>query len=233
MNKGTIDNRCDIYSIGKLLQKIFDQADMPLELRRVVKKAVSESPEDRYNTPEDMLKTINRKRNTYHSILTGIIAVAIAGLCIALYFDMMPESTPVEFVKPAPRQPMDDLLDDGITPEELGLGVQGDSLLEDTLPTQRDYDAKAEEIFRRKYEKEAERILSKIYNKDYMNNSEKKFMSESESTIDELMKVQDEMTAESGLSPERARLISTQIIERITEQKKKALGGTNSRGIQK
>ncbi len=66
-----------------------------------------------------------------------------------------------------------------------------------------------------------------------MNNSEKKFMSESESTIDELMKVQDEMTAESGLSPERARLISSQIIERITEQKKKALGGTNSRGIQK
>jgi hypothetical protein len=105
--------------------------------------------------------------------------------------------------------------------------------LEDTLPTQRDYDATAEEIFRRRYEKEAERILSKIYNKDYMNNSEKKFMSESESTIDELMKVQDEMTAESGLSPERARLISTQIIERITEQKKKALGGTNSRGIQK
>ena len=64
MNKGTIDNRCDIYSIGKLLQKIFDQSDMPLELRNVVKKAVSEAPEDRFNTPLEMLNSITRKRNT-------------------------------------------------------------------------------------------------------------------------------------------------------------------------
>ena len=198
-----------------------------------VKKAVSEVPEARFETPEDLLKAVMKRRSSLRSVVTGLLALVIALACVGIYFELFPETSPVEFVKPAPRQPVDDLLDDGITPEELGLGIQGDSLLEDTLPTQRDYDAKAEEIFRRKYEKEADRILSKIYNKDYMNNSEKKFMSESESTIDELMKMQEEMTAESGLSPERARLISSQIIERITEQKKKALGGTNSRGIQK
>lgn len=233
MNKGAIDNRCDIYSIGRLLQKVFDQSDMPLELRKVVKRAVSESPEDRFNTPADMLATITRKRNTYRSFITGIIAVAIAGLVIALYFDMMPESTPVEFVKPVERQATDDLLDDGFSPEELGVVTDGDSLVAAERATQEEYQAKAEAIFRKRYTEAADKILSKIYNKDRMNSSEKNFMSQSESTVDELMKAQQEIASESALDPAKSQLIATEIIERLTEQKKNALGGSNSRGIQK
>ena len=233
MNKGAIDNRCDIYSIGRLLQKVFDQSDMPLELRKVVKRAVSESPEDRFNTPADMLATITRKRNTYRSFITGIIAVAIAGLVIALYFDMMPESTPVEFVKPVERQATDDLLDDGFSPEELGVVSDGDSLVAAERATQEEYQAKAEAIFRKRYTEAADKILSKIYNKDRMNANEKNFMSQSESTVDELMKAQQEIASESALDPAKSQLIATEIIERLTEQKKNALGGSNRRGIQK
>ena len=233
MNKGAIDNRCDIYSIGRLLQKVFDQSDMPLELRKVVKRAVSESPEDRFNTPADMLATITRKRNTYRSFITGIIAVAIAGLVIALYFDMMPESTPVEFVKPVERQATDDLLDDGFSPEELGVVTDGDSLVAAERATQEEYQAKAEAIFRKRYTEAADKILSKIYNKDRMNANEKNFMSQSESTVDELMKAQQEIASESALDPAKSQLIATEIIERLTEQKKNALGGSNRRGIQK
>ena len=233
MNKGAIDNRCDIYSIGRLLQKVFDQSDMPLELRKVVKRAVSESPEDRFNTPADMLATITRKRNTYRSFITGIIAVAIAGLVIALYFDMMPESTPVEFVKPVERQATDDLLDDGFSPEELGVVTDGDSLVAAERATQEEYQAKAEAIFRKRYTEAADKILSKIYNKDRMNSSEKNFMSQSESTVDELMKAQQEIASESALDPAKSQLIATEIIERLTEQKKNALGGSNRQGIQK
>lgn len=233
MNKGAIDNRCDIYSIGRLLQKVFDQSDMPLELRKVVKRAVSESPEDRFNTPADMLATITRKRNTYRSFIMGIIAVAIAGLVIALYFDMMPESTPVEFVKPVERQATDDLLDDGFSPEELGVVSDGDSLVAAERATQEEYQAKAEAIFRKRYTEAADKILSKIYNKDRMNASEKNFMSQSESTVDELMKAQQEIASESALDPAKSQLIATEIIERLTEQKKNALGGSNIRGIQK
>ena len=233
MNKGAIDNRCDIYSIGRLLQKVFDQSDMPLELRKVVKRAVSESPEDRFNTPADMLATITRKRNTYRSLITGIIAVAIAGLVIALYFDMMPESTPVEFVKPVERQATDDLLDDGFSPEELGVVSDGDSLVAAERATQEEYQAKAEAIFRKRYTEAADKILSKIYNKDRMNANEKNFMSQSESTVDELMKAQQEIASESALDPAKSQLIATEIIERLTEQKKNALGGSNRRGIQK
>lgn len=233
LDHGTIDERCDVYSIGKFMQSLYDQSDVPFLYRSVIKKATSELPEDRYDSPQDMLKDIKNRKSMFISIRSLLIAVVVALLLIGLYFEYFPETQPVEFVKPAPRQPTDDLLDDGFDPAELGVTNDGDSLVVDETSL-RDYEAKAEEIFRKKYEKEADRILSKIYNKSYMNNSEKKFMTESESTIEELMKAQSEIGSDAGLSPERAQLIATEIIDRVTNQKKKEMGGggsTNSNGV--
>lgn len=228
---GRCDERCDVYGIGKLLQAVLDQSDIPLEYRLVLKKATSEKPEDRFATPDDMLKAVHKQRSTYRSVLTFVAALAIAAVCVFVYFELFPETEPVEFVKPAPRHPIDDLLDDGITLEELGLSA-GDSIPADTMRhSMRDYNAKAEEIFRKRYEQEAERIVSRIYNKEHMNNSEKRFMVESKEIVDELMKLQSEMAGESGLSHERAQVIASQIIERVTDQKKKEVGSTNSRSV--
>lgn len=231
LDHGTIDDRCDVYSIGRFLQSLFDHADLPIAYRKAIKKAVSESPEDRFNTLTDMQKAITTVRSSIRSAVTFVAALVIALLCIGIYFELFPETEPVEFVKPAPRTATDDLLDDGFDPEELGVTSDGDSLVVDEA-TQRDFEAKAEQIFRKKYEKEADRILSKIYNKQYMNSSEKKFLAESETTINELMKVQSDLGSDAGLSPERSQLIATEIIERITNQKKQQLN-TNSRAIQK
>ncbi len=231
LEHGAIDERCDVYGIGRFMQSLFDQSDLPLEYRAAIKKAVSPSPEDRFNTPQDLLKAIQQRHNTMKTALSLVVAVVIALVCVWLYFDMMPETSPVEFVKPAPRQATDDLIDDGFDPAELGVVSDGDSLVVDEEALQRDYQAKAEEIFRKNYEKEADRILSKIYNKSYMSNSEKKFISESKSTISELMEAQSKLGEESGLSPERSQLIATEIIERVTNEKRKAVGSTNSRGI--
>ena len=231
LDHGTIDERCDVYSIGKFIQSLCDMSDLPLSYRSAIKKAVSELPEDRFNTPAEILQAITKRRNLLQSVISFIVALIIAGACIALYFDYFPETQPVEFVKPAPRQATDDLIDDGFDPAELGVTSDGDSLVVDETASQRDYQAKAEEIFRKKYEKEADRILSKIYNKNYMSNSEKQFLSESESTIDELMKTQSNLGSEAGLSPERSQLIATEIIERITNKKKAEMGGTNSNGV--
>ncbi len=232
LQHGTIDDRCDVYSIGKFMQSLGAVSEMPIEYRRAMKKATSESPEDRYNTPEELLNAVRNQHNFIRSAMVVAISCVAALVCVGLYFDMFSETNPVEFVKPVPRQPTDDLLDDGFDPAELGVTNSGDSLIYDEA-SERDYQAKAEEIFRKKYAEEADRILSKIYNKDYMSNAEKKFTAESQSTIDELMKKQAELGSDAGLTPERSQLIATEIIDRITEQKKKEMGGTNSRAIQK
>lgn len=232
LQHGTVDDRCDVYSIGKFLESLMVVSDMPIEYRRAVKKATSESPEDRYNTPEEMFSSVRKQHRYKWTAFTIVLSLFAALVLIGLYFDMFPETNPVEFVKPVPRQPTDDLLDDGFDPAELGVTNSGDSLVYDEA-SERDYQAKAEEIFRKKYTEEAERILSKIYNTEWMSNAEKKFTSESQSTIDELMKKQAELGSDAGLTPERSQLIATEIIDRITEQKKKEMGGTNSRAIQK
>ena len=232
MNHGTIDERCDVYSIGKFMEYLLEPTGIPIEYRSMLKKATSQAPEDRYERPEDMLKDVRRRKSFIRSAVTFVLALLIASVAIYAYFDSFPESSEVEFVKPAPRQPTDDLLDDGFDPAELGV-VSGDSLTEDDLQAQREFEAKAEEIFRKKYEKEADRILSKIYNNEHMSNSEKKFAADNQSTIDELMKAQSKIGEEAGLDPTRSQLIATEIIDRVTEKKKGTLGGTNSRAIQK
>ncbi len=232
LEHGTIDSRCDVYSLGKLMETLLERMGMPMEYKSIVKKATSEKPEDRYNTPEDLLKAVQRSKNTYKSLVMFAVAVVIALICVGVFFDAIPESSQIEYVKPVPRQATDDLIDDGFSPEELGV-TNADSIQVEDYEAQRNYQAKAEEIFRKKYEKEADRILSRIYNKDYMNTTEKKFLSESQSTIDELMKMQQKMGEEANLTPERSQLIATEIIDRITEQKKREMGGTNKYGIQK
>lgn len=240
LQHGTIDDRCDVYSIGKFMESLGTVSELPIEYRRAMKKATSESPEDRYNTPEELFKAVRRVHSYIRTTLTVLGCVIAALVITSLYFEMFPETEPVEFVKPAPRQPTDDLLDDGFDPAEMGVTNSGDSLVynrDDSLAydkaMEHEYSAKAEEIFRKKYEKEADRILSKIYNKDYMSNAEKKFSAESESTINELMKKQAELGNDAGLTPERSQLIATEIIDRVTEKKKKEMGSTNSRSVVK
>lgn len=231
MENGSVDSRSDVYSLGRFMESLFDKDEIPSEYRKVIKKATAEKPEDRYDSPADLAKAMHRRREARHTMTVTAVVLIIAAVIIYAYFDSFPEATQIEYVKPAPRQATDDLLDDGFTPEELGV-MSADSLSEDDWQKQKDYQAKAEEIFRKRYEAEADRILSHIYTKDYMSNSEKKFMTESEGTIQQLLKAQEEICSEVSIEPTRAQLIATEIIERLTEQKKKQMGGTNSRGIQ-
>ena len=222
LNHGTIDERCDVYSIGKFMETIFQHAGMTVEYRNALKKATSEKPEDRYDTPQALWKAVQSRRSMMRSIMMFVAAVIVALVVFELYLELFPEPTQVEFVKPAPRQATDDLLDDGFKPEDLGV-VSADSLTEEDQEAHRVYQAKAEEIFRKNYEKEADRILSRIYNKEYMNTTEKAFAAESQATIEELMKMQQKMGAEASLTPERAQLIASEIIDRVTNEKKKQL----------
>lgn len=222
LEHGTIDDRCDVYSIGKFMETIFQHAGVTAEYRNALKKATSEMPEDRYDTPRALLRAVQARRTMMRSALMFVAALIVALVIFEVYMELFPEPTQVEFVKPAPRQATDDLLDDGFKPEDLGV-VSADSLTEEDEEAHRMYQAKAEEIFRKNYEKEADRILSKIYNKDYMNSTEKAFAAQSQATIEELMKVQQKMGIEASLTPERAQLIASEIIERITNEKKQQL----------
>ena len=80
----------------------------------------------------------------------------------------------------------------------------------------KEYQAKAEQIFRKQFTKEADRILSKVYNNDKMNLSEKDFMARSRSMTEELAKAEQELAKSSNLGNERSQRIASEIIDQLT-----------------
>jgi hypothetical protein len=220
VEEGTVDARSDIYSIGKFMEYLFQQSEIPVELKGVIKKATDPDPDRRYQTPEEMKSAISRRQNTRRSLLSLAVALVIAALAFYVYFSLTPEREDIEFVKPAPRQPADDLLDDGFDPTtELGL-------VEDTAAKRlddkkmREYQAKAEQIFRKNFTAEAERILSKIYNNDQMGTTERNFQAGSQATMEELVKAQVKLGNDAGLTDTRCRVVAGQIVDQVTNKLK-------------
>ena len=120
----------------------------------------------------------------------------------------------------------------------LGIGADADSAtiaeivkrqehIKDSLKVDdkkmREYNAKAEQIFRKQFSKEADAILSKVYNNEKMNMSEKEFLVKSKSMTEELSKKQEELAKSSNLGTERSQRIASEIIDQLTTKKMKEL----------
>ena len=223
LEKGVFDERADIYSIGKFMEVLYQQSEIPIELKGVIKKATAEDPEKRFASADEMLKTINSRQNTRSSLVMGIVAMLVVAVCFGLYFSLIPERENIEFVKPVSEDVPDDLLDDGFDPlTEMGIVV--DSTAGGiSQKKMREYEAKAEQIFRKNFTREAERVLSKIYNDKGMRATEKNFLASSHSTMEELVRASAKLGTEAGLSDARSQLLATQIIDHVTNRLKKEM----------
>ena len=230
LEEGVFDERADIYSIGKFIEYLYQQSELPLELKGVIKKATAQNPEDRYQTVEALKNSINSRQATRKSAVTGIAALLIMAICFGLYFTLTPEAEDIEFVKPAPKEAEDDLLDDGFDPiTELGLVVDTAAARIDEKKI-KEYEAKAEEIFRKNFTREADRILSEIYTNDRMRTTEKNFRAGSQSTMEELVKIQTQYGKDAGLSETRSQVIASQIIEQVTNRLKTQMNEKEKNG---
>ncbi|MBP3511853.1 MAG: hypothetical protein J6K19_07455 [Prevotella sp.] len=230
---GTVDERSDVYSLGKFFAFLFSVTDMPPGYRAAIDRAVSEVMEDRYMTVGEMASAFKVRNRMSRGVRTAVVVGLLSLLCVGVFFGLIPEPVAVDYVKPAPKTAEEDYLDAGFDPKtELGVAVHDSSglLTPDEADEMKQYEKKCEEIFRKRYREEAERILSKIYNKDYMGASEKKFVAASQSVMDELVKAQIEIASQSDLSSVRSQGIATEIIEAITAEKNREL---TKHGIQK
>jgi serine/threonine protein kinase len=214
MARETVDESSDVYSIGKLIAFIFDQCSMPYEYKAIVKKATDPSPAKRYKSIDAMKSAFAQKRASRRSLFMFAAAVVIALLAIFLYFDLMPQTTVVEFVEPAPKAEETDPFDTQFDPADDTLLMSDEDMM---------YQKKAEEIYRKRLQSGADAILSKVYNNERMSSSEKKFKASSQAMAEELLKLQQDLANEAGLSPEQAERIGSEIIERLTDEKVKSL----------
>jgi hypothetical protein len=207
---------------------------MPFELKNVVKKATDTTPKHRYQTVTEFRSAMKQRTNARRSLLTFVGALAVTLILVGGYFTFMPEQEDIEYVAPVEeKEPIDDLLDDGFDPTT-ELGMAPDSTKHVDEKQMREYEAKAEQIFRKQFSKEAERILSKIYNNERMNADENAFMTLSSSANAELLKKQSELSGQAGLNDTKAQRIASDIIDQVTNRLKSKMSSTsNSKGIQR
>ena len=233
-NGGTIDARTDVYSLGKFIEYIYDSSGLPLELKRVVEKATAPEPENRYDSVETMRKMMTNLTNARRTGTLAIAAIAIAAAIVGLFFYLLPSPEVVEYVKPV-EEPIPDEMVEEDPDLLLGIGADADSATiarivqmekqrKDSLGMSpgkmREYNAKAEAIFRKQFTKQAEAIISDVYNTKDMNASEQNFNAKSKIMTERLSKLQDELRKSTTLSQDRASGIASQVIEQLTEKKK-------------
>ena len=235
-NGQPIDARSDVYSLGKFIAWIYQSSGLPLELRAVVAKATDEIPDNRYPSVEALRQAVNKARTLRHSILYGGSALLIALCIVGLYFYMLPSTEPVEFVKPVEEPIPEDMLEDNMD-DYLGIGADVDSAtiadivaqgkLRDSISVDdrvmKQYNAKAEAIFRKQFTKAAEAIISRVYNTESMNGEQGVFAAKTKQMTEDLAKKQEELAGLTNLSSDRTQAIAAEIIENITKKKMEAM----------
>ena len=236
LSGGEITARADVYSLAKFVNWLYQSAGLPFEWRGVIARATSEDPDRRYQTVRDFYGALIGRKNMRRTGIAAIAALAIALAVVGGYFYMLPQPEAVEYVKAVDEPIPDEMLDE----DNLlyGLGADTDSAtianivakqarMKDSLSIDekemKEYQAKAEQIFRKQFTKEADRILSKVYNNEKMNLSEKDFMARSRAMTEELAKAEEELAKQANLGNERSQRIASEIIDQLTTKKMEAL----------
>jgi serine/threonine protein kinase len=226
IGEGVIDERSDVYALGCFVKWLFQHADMPYEYKKMVNKATQADPAKRFASIAEMRDALKQSRSLKRSAITFAAAVAVVALCIGLYFELMPQTEDIEFIEGAPKEDnIDEILDDGFDPEtELGLWVDSvDTLSNEERMQMEAYMKKAEDIFRRQYTQEANRIMSKLYTKQGMSLSENAFIASSNAMTEELIKAQQRLAGDAGISDDRAVRIAAEVNDILAEQLQKNL----------
>ena len=237
MSGGTIDGRSEVYSLGKFIAYLYESSGLPLELKKIIEKATAANPEDRFDSVHALRDMINKVTAMKRTTMTAIAAIAIAAAVVGLFFYLLPSPDPIEYVKPVEDVVPDEMVEDDMD-ALLGIGADADSAtIADIVELQkhkkdslgmsegklREYNSKAEAIFRKQFTKVADEIISKVYTPSNMNGDVNAFAAKSKRMTEELAKKQAELTKAAAINGSHAQRIASEIIEQITDKKKEAL----------
>lgn len=215
-----INAKTDIYSIGRLMEYLYASTSKPIGYGRIIRKATEELSFERYETLEDMEAAMENTKRTVSGVAMFAVAVVVALAIVGIFFIATPEPTQAEYIQPSPEEALELMLKQGDDPTtELGYDPETAQTEAEQEAEMSVYNAKLEQIFRRRYMKEADRILSKVYDAGYMSTGEKVSVSATNSISEELLSAQKSIAEEVGLDELHSTSIATDIINTLTEQK--------------
>ena len=234
------DERSDIFALGRLVEQLFASAQLPFEYKAVVKKATDEDPDRRFSSIHEMREAISRRRSVRRSAIVTGAALLLTALAVWLFFDLVPESSNVEFVdgnginqKADPfSEDYDDPLvndqDEYLDPEialyldSIGLDEMTDEEFHALADSVKQY-TKVEEIFRRRFIQQAGSKLGALYSQSNLGSTESNFIARSQQVVDELMDYARKLGDEAGLPQDQAMSQASQIITRLQAEKQQSV----------
>lgn len=226
------DDTSDTYALAWLAQWLYQSAEVPMGADAVLNKALDPQPDKRPATPQKFIERIGRRNGMAKQGLLLLLATVIAAFIIGVYFEMVPKTEVVEFVKPNAVDSMAWVLEDTIFIPDDEIVPGQDSMATLMTPQERAmmkrYEMKAEEIFRKRYAKAADPILSTIYNKKSMASDQEKFAATSLAGAEELDRLQKELANEVGITDVRGQKLASEVIQEITKKKLEGLKGRAS-----
>ena len=233
----SVDHRSDIYALGCFIKKLYENGDMPIEYKQIVKKATAEDPAQRYQSIAEMAKALSSKKSFKRSMILLGAAVAVVLLCIFMFFDLMPQSSNVEFIDDTGLRNVDhyaeDILDtdtftydptEYLDPDQQeyldSLGTMSEdelnALLDSIGPI-----ANAEEMFRRQFTPQVERAMAELYSQQQMGSSQNSFIAHSQQTIDQLMATARELGERCDMSEDKSAELADQIIAHVQAERQR------------
>lgn len=236
-NGSEINSRTDVYSLGKFIAYLYESSGLPIELKKIIEKATAVNPDDRFDSVATLRATIEKVTAMKRTTITAVSAIAIAAAVVGLFFYLLPSPEVIEYVKPVKDVVPDEMVEEDMD-ALIGIGADADSATiaaivelqkqkKDSLGMSesklRQYNSKAEAIFRKQFTKAADEIISKVYTPSNMNGDVNDFAAKSKRMTEELAKKQDELMKAAAINSSHAQRIASEIIEQITEKKKDIL----------
>ena len=198
----------------------------------LIKKALSPQPDKRPDKPQTLVDGIGRRKEAAKQGVILLVATLIAAIAIGFYFEMVPETEVVEFVKPNAVDTMAWVLEDTIFIPDDNLKPGQDTMAALLTPQERAmmkrYEKKAEEIFRKRFAKAADPILSNIYSSKSMASDQEKFATISITGAEQLDQLEKDLANEVGITDVRGQKLASEVIQEISKKKLDGLKGQGS-----
>lgn len=221
----TINQRADIYALGKIIEFIFSYGKLPFKYKSIVSRCLEMDPMNRFVSIQTMKSALAR-RAKLQQMRNSLIIMAVVGVlaAIGIWWSNSNQTEPYEHVDPALNS--DNTV--SVIEARQQYGINEDSLaafLGDTIYTDEEWAVsdsikdKLSTIFRRQFRQKASPVINKIYNQQIVNGTGNNFQIAITQGYEDLKLVKEQLIREIGLDEVTADKIASEVISDLAEKR--------------
>lgn len=213
--------RSDIYSLGSLIEYLYDMGTLPYRYRRVVKLAKSPDPSLRPAGIKAFRRIVSQARRV-QLVAKGILCIVMTLLvCMGIF--ALTTSSPEDEIHFIPSTSDNTYIYDSISGQEYYLNDSAMAVRNAMMERQQEemmkvYDRKVSDIFKKTFRKKAEPIIYEIYTESHIEDQSSALPYATRRGMKQLLEIQEELSEQYGIDPATSASVAASIIDELTRQ---------------